>query len=81
MQKRFVIGLYPTFEAAKIAKVEEQEKNPDNKYQVRRKYRNFAVVHRVTTHDAEEIINRAQELYNKRPKKRKGKRRVQDFAV
>jgi hypothetical protein len=80
MQKRFVIGLYPTFEAAKAAKDKELTEHPENNYQVRRKYRNFAVVHRVTTEESEQIIERANSLYRKRPKKR-SRRSVADFPA
>lgn len=81
MQKRFIIGLYPTFQAAKEAKDKEITEHPENNYQVRRKYRNFAVVHRTISHDAEHIIERAQELYSQRPKRRKGKNRVANFEA
>ena len=78
MQKRFIIGLFPTFLAAREAKTTEMAEHPDNRYQVRKKFNGFAVVHRVTTHEAEEVIHKAQDLYSKRLKKR-SKRSVEDF--
>lgn len=80
MQKRFIVGLFPTYLAASEAKNKELTGNPDNNYQVRRKYNGFALVHRVKTDEAEEVINRAQELYAKRPKRR-SRKRVADFSA
>ena len=80
MQKRFIIGLFPTFLAAREAKTTELAEHPDNNYQVRKKFNGFALVHRVTTSEAVEIINRAQDLYAKRPKKR-SRKRVEDYSA
>jgi hypothetical protein len=81
MQRRYVIGLHPTFQAAKVEKDKVMSENPGESYQIRKKYKNFAVVHRVSTHESEEIIQRAQELYGKRPKKSRRNKRVADYQA